>query len=213
MARRLRRRSQSGRGRSWTSSPVVETLVVLAAVYALQTGLWFVDQGGMLVLGPAVEARPWTVVTSVYAHAGPAHLLGNAVTFLVIGPFVARRTTRPRFHAFFVVTGALSGLAEVAVGVALGRPTLVLGASGAVLGLAGYLLAGNVLTDRLLARLSLSPRVQVALLVAAVVAVTVLTGGGGVALVAHATGFAIGLLAGRVGLLDVSRRSGRRVDL
>jgi membrane associated rhomboid family serine protease len=207
MARRFSRRSQSDR-QSGSASPVLEILVVLVAVYVLQTGLWLVDQGGILALGPAIWARPWALVTSVYAHAGPTHLVGNAVALVVIAPFVARRTTRLRFHAFFLVTGVLSGLTELAVGAAFGEPPLILGASGAILGLAGYLLAGNFLTDRLLARLSLSPRVQVALFGLLVVGVTLLTGGGRVALVAHATGFGIGLLAGRIGLLDAS--SGRR---
>lgn len=209
MTRRFRRRSRSGRQlRSF--SPVVETLVVLVAVYVLQTGLWLVDQGGILALGPAIDARPWALVTSVYAHAGPTHLLGNVVAFVVIAPFVARRTTRLRFHAFFLVTGVTSGLAELAVGVVLGEPAFVLGASGAILGLAGYLLAGNFLTDRLLARVSLSPKGQIALFALLVVGATLLTGGGRVALVAHATGFALGLLAGRAGLLDASTgRAGR----
>ena len=209
MARRFHRHSQSDR-EPWSLSPVVETLVVLAVVYALQAGLWLVNQAGILALGPAIGARPWALVTSVYAHAGPTHLVANAVAFVVIAPFVARQTTRVRFHAFFLVTGLLSGLAELAVGVALGEPVLVLGASGAILGLAGYLLAGNVLADRLLARLSLSPKAQVALFGLLVVGVTLLTGGGRVALVAHATGFGLGLLAGRVGLLDASSgRAGR----
>jgi membrane associated rhomboid family serine protease len=209
MARRFRRRSQSDR-QPGSASPVVEILVALAVVYALQTVLFVIGWGGTLALGPAVGARPWALVTSVYAHAGPTHLVGNAVAFLVIAPFVARRTTRLRFHAFFLVTGVLSGLAELAVGVTFGEPTLILGASGAILGLAGYLLAGNSLTDRLLARLSLSPRVQVALFGLLVVGVTLLTGGSRVALVAHAAGFGLGLLTGRVGLLDVSSdRRGR----
>jgi membrane associated rhomboid family serine protease len=207
MARRFRRRSQSDR-QPGSASPVVEILVVLAAVYVLQTGLWLINQGGILALGPAIGARPWALVTSVYAHAGPTHLVSNVVAFVVIAPFVARRTTRLRFHAFFLVTGVLSGLAELAVGVTFGEPTLILGASGAILGLAGYLLAGNFLTDRLLARVSLPPKAQVALFGLLVVGVTLLTGGSRVALVAHATGFGLGLLAGRIGLLDAS--SGRR---
>jgi membrane associated rhomboid family serine protease len=196
--------ARTAESRRRSPSPVVETLALLGLVLVLQTGLWLLGRPGVLALGPDVGRRPWALVTTVYAHTGPAHLLGNAVVFLLVGPLVARRTTRGRFHAFFLGTGVLAAVAELVVGSTLGRPPLVLGASGAVLALVGYVLAGNVLTERLLARLSLSPRVQVVVLGVVVVAVTVLTGGPGVALVAHATGFALGTVAGRARLLEAA---------
>ncbi|MFB6298492.1 MAG: rhomboid family intramembrane serine protease [Salinirussus sp.] len=183
-------------------SPVLETLAAFGAVFLLQTLLGLAGAGGLLALGPGVLSRPWTVLTTVYAHANPAHLVGNAVIFAVVAPFLTRRTSRPRFHAFFVLAGAVAALAELAVGTALGRPPLVVGASGAILALAGYLLTGNVVTDRLLGRLSLPPRVQVAGLALLAVLVALATGGPGVAIVAHGTGILVGLAAGRLRVLE-----------
>lgn len=183
--------------------PVVETLVVFAVVFVVDTVFSVLGVlGGFFVLQATLPARPWTLVTSVYAHAGLGHLLANAVALVLVGPLVARRTTRLRFHAFFVTTGALAGLAEVYVGGLVGPARGVIGASGAVFALLGYLLAGNVVSTTLLDRIALSARAQLALFAVVAVAVTLATGAPGVALIGHGTGLLLGLIAGRSQLLD-----------
>lgn len=182
-------------------SPTLELLGIFAAVFLLQQvgALLGVDAAWVALAGPL--SRPWTVATGVYAHAGLGHLLANAAALALVGFPLERATTRARFHGFVLGTGALAGLAELLVAGALGTPAAVLGASGAVLALYGYVLAGNRLAGGLLARLELGRRGRVALVVAAALAVTLLTAGPGVALVAHGVGFALGLVAGRLGLL------------
>ncbi|MDR5673229.1 rhomboid family intramembrane serine protease [Halalkaliarchaeum sp. AArc-GB] len=160
----------------------------------------------LFVLSVPVTVAPWTVVTSVYAHASLAHLFGNALALAIVGPLVARRTTRLRFHLFFVSTGALAGIAEVWFGGLVGARA-VLGASGAVFALMGYLLAGNRVSAALFDRVEVSPRLQLALFVVVAVVVTIATGGPGVALVAHFTGFVLGLIAGRLQILSVADRN------
>jgi len=191
-------------------SPVVETLAVLLAVYALQLGLAVLGQAGALAASAAALAsEPWTLVTSIYAHAGPGHLIANAVALAVVGPLVARRTSRARFHAFFLATGALAVFAELAVGGFFGEPPVVLGASGAVFGLVGYMLSGNVLASAVLDWVGLSRRAQLVVLAVVVVGLTLVTGSSRAALVAHAAGLTVGLVTGRLGVLDVTRRAGR----
>ncbi|NEU57936.1 rhomboid family intramembrane serine protease [Halorussus sp. MSC15.2] len=188
------------------ASPTVQTLAVFLLVFAVQTVVGVVSRRlavGLFVLAPPVSVRPWTLLASVYAHANPTHLLSNAVVLVLVGFAVERVTSTWRFHVFFAGVGMLAGLSQVAVTGLLGRPTPVLGASGAVFGLLGYLLAGNPVTDAVLGRLPLSPRARVALLFAVAAGATLLTAAPGVALVAHFTGFALGLVAGRVRLLRV----------
>lgn len=157
----------------------------------------------LFVLESPVTARPWTVVTSVYAHAGLGHLLANSLALVVVGLLVERRTTRLRFHAFFVTTGVAAGIAEIWLGGVFGSRG-VLGASGAIFALLGYLLAGNVVARRVLDRIALSARAQIAVFVALAIVVTLATGAPGVALIAHGTGLLLGLVAGRLQLLDVT---------
>ena len=66
------------------TSPTLDTLAVFAVVFLLQRLLPVAGIAGWFVLAPPLDARPYTLVTSVYAHAGLGHLLANAVA-LVLG--------------------------------------------------------------------------------------------------------------------------------
>lgn len=194
-----------------TDSPTLTTLAVMVVVFVVQQVAGIVGLGGLFALSLPLLARPWTILTSVYAHAGLSHLLGNALALALGGLLVERVTTSARFHTFFVGVGVLSGVTQVAV-VGLLGPVLpgvparvsVLGASGAILGLYGYLLGGNRLTEAVVGGIELSARAQLALGAILAAVITLLTANPGVALVAHFTGLLLGWLAGRSGLLAPS---------
>ncbi len=187
--------------------PTLQTLAVILAVFAFQqvVGVLAVAEYFLFVMDPTVTARPWVLATSVYAHSGVTHLLANVIVLALVGPLVARRTTAVRYHAFFLTTGAFAGLAEVSLGGLVGPPHAVLGASGAILALVGYLLSGNAVSTRLLDRLQVSPRIQLVVLAVVVVAVTLATSSPGTAVIGHAAGLTVGLVAGRARLIDVSQ--------
>ena len=181
---------------------VAETLAVFVVVFAVQHVAPLVGIGaGWFALALPLDVRPWTLVTSVYAHASVDHLFANAVALLVVGLLVARRTSRVRFHAFFLVAGAVAGVATVLLGSVVGGAAAVLGASGAILALVGYLLSGNLATESLLGRVTLSRRAWVVVVAVLALGVVLATGGPGVALTAHVTGFLLGLGAGRLHVL------------
>ena len=189
-------------------SPTIEILLIVVVVFLAQSVLQFIaGAAGIFALAPPVETRPWALVTSVYAHGSVGHLAANAIALVLFGLLVERRTTRIRFHAFFLGTGMIAGLAEIYVSGLVGGPVAVLGASGAIFGLLGYLLAGNVVSETLFDRIQLSGRAQIGLFVVIAAIVTIATGRPGVALIAHFTGLVLGLIAGRARLLDVDRRT------
>jgi len=204
-----------------SGSPLADLLVVFALVFLVQlvtaaTGVL----EGLFVLAPPLAEHPWTIVTSVYAHAGVGHLVSNAVALVLFGWPVARATTRARFHAFFLATGALAGVSQILLshlaaetpvlgdalsalpGVTVAATGGVLGASGAVFGLLGYLLAANRLSAGLFARIHLPRWLTLAAFVTVAGLVTLATAEPGVAVIAHFTGLFVGLLAGRLGVLD-----------
>ena len=188
----------------WPESPTAELLAVFGLVFLAQRLAGLVGLGAAaFALALPLGVAPWTLVTSVYAHASLDHLLANAVGLAIVGFALERFTSRVRFHAFVLAAGVLSGLAELVVAALLGGSIAVLGASGAVLALYGYALAGNPLTGGVLERLDLGRRGQLLLLAIAAAGITLLTAGSNVALAAHAAGLSIGLVAGRVGLLRV----------
>ena len=136
-----------------SSSPIVELLIVFVVVFAAQQLTAIIGIGvmaGLFVLAPPLTTNPWTIVTSVYAHGGIGHLVSNSLALIVFGWPVARATTRLRFHTFFLVTGVIAGISQIVLsGVFEGMPLVggwveqapVLGASGAVFALLGYLIA------------------------------------------------------------------------
>lgn len=191
--------------RGW---PTLETLGFVIAVFGVQSALALAGVPVDLALHDPLLANPWTLVTSVYAHGGTGHLLANVLALALLGPLVARRTTRTAFHVFFLTTGALAGVAEVVFGGLVGPPVAVLGASGAIFALLGYLLSGNVVSTVLLDRIALSTRAQLAVFLVIAVVVTLATARPGVALFGHATGLLCGLVAGRGRLIDASDGSG-----
>lgn len=189
------------------SSPTLNLILLSAVVFLLQNvgGLLGADPWGLALVWP-LGVRPWALVTSVFAHATFSHLLTNMLALAVLGLLLERRTTDARFYAFFLLAGALSGIVQVGVSaLVFGDRTAVLGASGAVFALLGYLLGGNRLADRAFAGVSVSARTQLVgfLLIAAVL--TVATQSQRVALFAHFSGLVLGLVAGRTHLLRTGR--------
>lgn len=187
-------------------NPTVQTLAAMVVVSLLTWWSFLVGLTGLFVLAPPVLDPPWGVVTSVYAHANPAHLLSNAMIIAVAGGIVSLSTTRLKFHAFFLATGALAAVAQVWSGVLLGNPTAVLGSSGAAFALVGYVLASNPVSTSFLDRFRLPARAVVVLVALIAFVLTLTYSAPGSALVAHFTGAAAGLTAGRFRLLRDDRR-------
>lgn len=183
-----------------TQSPTLKTLQILLGVFLVQLFVQFLGLGyGLFALSLPLTVAPWTIVVSVYAHAGVVHLVGNAFALALFGLAVERVTTPGRFHLYFLLSGVLAGITQVTVSGLLGPPVSVIGASGAVFALLGYALTGNTVAIGVLSRLSQRAQAGVFVLIAAVV--TFMTASPGVALLAHFTGLVIGLIAGRLGLL------------
>lgn len=189
-----------------TQSPTLKTLQILLGVFLVQLFVQFLGLGyGLFALSLPLSVAPWTIVVSVYAHGGVVHLVGNAFALALFGLAVERVTTPARFHLYFLVSGALAGIAQVTVSGLFGPSVSVIGASGAVFALLGYALTGNALAIGVLSRLSQRAQAGVFVLIAAVV--TFMTAAPGVALLAHFVGLGIGLIAGRLKLLHTDENT------
>jgi membrane associated rhomboid family serine protease len=139
-------------GASLARSPATVSLVsLMGGVFALEHGL-----GGPT---PAVLARLGALVTPPHGladlprlvaylplHATPWHLGMNALVLAVFGRFVESRRGWRRMLGVFLGAGVLAGVSAWSVA---GPDTLMVGASGAVLGLVGATLVALLGTDRL----------------------------------------------------------------
>lgn len=81
------------------------------------------------------QARPETLLTSMFIHANWVHLLGNVVFLLIFGLSSERSLGSWRFLSLFLLCGTLANLAGVWV---LGQTNApIVGASGAVSAIVG----------------------------------------------------------------------------
>ncbi len=80
-----------------------------------------------------------TLITSLFLHAGFAHVAGNMLYLFIFGPAIEERMGWKRYLIFYLIAGVIAGLAMVAMGPESRIP--VVGASGAIAGILGAYLA------------------------------------------------------------------------
>jgi len=135
--------------------------------------------------------RPWTVLTSIFVHGGFLHMLVNTMVLFFFGPALELRIGRKKFLYLFFGAGALAAISQVLI---MQLDTVVVGASGAILGVLGTL---TVLAPRLPVLLFFfipMPLWMVTLGFGALSAILViLAPGGSIANMAHLTGILVGL--------------------
>jgi membrane associated rhomboid family serine protease len=120
-------------------SPVITTAIIfvngLVFLLELTGGDAFVTQWSVI---PAdiIAGRHWiTILTSMFMHAGWVHILGNMVFLWVFGPEVEDAMGRVRYLAFYLLSGLVASLAQIAFMPNSTIPNL--GASGAIAGVMG----------------------------------------------------------------------------
>ena len=185
------------------SRATTQTLGIIGFVFLIQLITQYV-MGGLstFTLVYPLTQDPLSVVLSIYSHNGFGHIISNVIALALFGYLVESVTTRKRFHVFFILTGIIAGIAEITFWLLFnGTAIQVLGASGAIFGLMGYALTGNDLSKSVIEVFDLSDVQIIGLFVLLASVITFMTGGPGVALVAHATGLVIGLISGHYKLL------------
>ena len=90
---------------------------------------------GAMIKTPDYHIEWWRLVTSLFLHGGPIHLILNLLSLFIIGPHVEKNLGRFRFLCVYL----LSGIGSMFLTTILSnRPFLVLiGASGCIMGLLG----------------------------------------------------------------------------
>ncbi len=88
--------------------------------------------------GPATtNGGWWRMATAMFVHSGTLALIVNSVCLLQVGAIIERAVGRVAFGAVYIATGILAS----AVTLAMDPVSVNVGASGALLGLHGFLIA------------------------------------------------------------------------
>ncbi|MEM2889976.1 MAG: rhomboid family intramembrane serine protease [Candidatus Hadarchaeum sp.] len=182
-------------------------LILIISVFVIQLAAQFIlgsgyyrpgDHGTFLYYlaasGATVVSRPWTLITSIFIHGGFLHLLFNCLVLLSFGPVLETRIGGKRFLGLFFCSGILAAIGQLLF---TAPEAILLGASGAILGVLGAL---TVLAPRLpvLLFFIIPLRLWMATLGFGILSVllVVFEVGGSIANVAHLVGLVAGLLYG-----------------
>ncbi|OGU21854.1 MAG: hypothetical protein A3K13_00625 [Gemmatimonadetes bacterium RIFCSPLOWO2_12_FULL_68_9] len=170
-------------------TPWVTRLIFANAVMFLVTKSFPVVEWALVLVPGWMLIRPWTVVTYMFLHADLWHLLFNMLGLFFFGPRLEARLGSRSFLALYFVSGITGALASI-----LTPSAAILGASGAAFGVfLGY--ARCWPRDRVYIWGVFPVEARVLVIVMTVLALYGgMTGGGGVAHLAHLGGFVGGFL-------------------
>lgn len=127
-------RYSTGRG-SRGGRPVVSIsiLAITTIVFAFQFLTRDLLTGYLLYQPALTQFMPWTMLTSLFVHAGIFHVGLNMLALYLFGPTIEGLIGRVRFLALYLLSGFGGSVAVLW----LGTGAAVLGASGAIFGLLG----------------------------------------------------------------------------
>lgn len=179
----------------------IRILIICTIIFILQATIApLTDE--LALFSAEVLSRPWTLITSMFAHGGFAHLFYNMFALFLFGLILETIIGHKKFLILYFGAGAVASFAT------LPFYTATLGASGAIFGILGAL---AILRPRMIVYVSYVPMPMI--VAAGVWALIDLLGffaPTGIANAAHLAGLAAGLLAGFYLRKDYGERPRRR---
>lgn len=135
----------------WLRATPATTAVALWLVAAFALTAWrgdFTARGleslGALTIPFGNVRASWRLVSYAWLHAGPSHLALNLASLLVFGRWVERRLGAARMLAMFVASAVAAGISTA---LSHDGPAVLVGASGALFGMIGAIVA-QIAVDR-----------------------------------------------------------------
>jgi membrane associated rhomboid family serine protease len=150
---------------------------------------------GIVLAAPSPPWPPLTILTSLFVHAGIAHLASNMLFFAAVAPAVEAREGPGRFTLVYVGAGIGGALLQLAF--TPGSHLPVVGASGAIAGIMGAFVI-RFPTARVVFGLPAAVVIGAWAIVQFTQSIPLASGAAavpGTAYLAHAGGFAVGVLA------------------
>jgi membrane associated rhomboid family serine protease len=143
-----------------------------------------------------IFSRPWTLVTHIFLHSGPIHLLFNMIFLFFFGPELERRIGGKRFLAVFFISGLVAAIGYSLWSVFVLRYAApAVGASGALFGIFACL---AILAPHIRVYIYFIPmKITHALIFFALLDLLFIGSGDAIARSAHLSGVIAGLVMGK----------------
>ncbi len=167
------------------TASLISTNILVYLIFSdgIATYSWFMYRWGDS-LANVLNGNPWVLVTACFIHVNIIHILMNMYALYVFGEVLEPHLGGWKFFTLYIVAGVAGNILSIL----LDPYSTGVGASGAILGLFGYLIAHEY---KMSGKISLS---------SALIAIFVIAGGfmPDVDILAHLGGFLAGVICGVV---------------
>lgn len=132
---------------------IVAANVIIFTVCSLTGGLLY-DYGGLNAFGVLARKEYGRILWSMFLHGDMSHLFNNMLLLFFLGSMIEKEMGHMRYAAVYFLSGIGGGLLSLLVKVMNHDPSGSIGASGAIFGLDGALLALVLFSGRRVENLS-----------------------------------------------------------
>lgn len=193
----------------WRELPIVSGILVMvnAAVFiiCMFTGSRLYRVGGLDAFRVLVNREYGRIVWAMFLHSGTAHLFNNMLILFFMGAMIEREVGHICYALLYFFSGIGGNLLSLLVKIMNNDMSVSIGASGAVFGLDGVLLAMVLLCGREMANVTPTR-------VLAMIILSLYSGfsGSNIDNAAHVGGLLIGFLGGCIVCILQRRRHARQ---
>ena len=129
----------------WKIQPVVSAALVIinAGIFLIcmfgRISLYVI--GGLDVFTVLEKKEYWRIITSMFLHSGTNHLFSNMIILFFMGSIIEKEVGHVKYIVLYFLSGIGGNILSLLIKVMTNDPSYSVGASGAVFGLDGALLA------------------------------------------------------------------------
>lgn len=146
--------------RNWKRLPIVNTTFVIVNVLVYLLCMFtrgsFVSYGSLDVQSVLFRGEYWRIVTAMFLHANVNHLFNNMLVLFFLGAMIEQDLGHVSYGVVYLLSGVGGNLVSLYMKVVSFSTVASLGASGAVFGLDGVLLALVLFSNRRFQNISLT---------------------------------------------------------
>lgn len=199
----------------WKNLPLVSaTLVIINVVVFIIctfTGDWLYNMGGLNLWGILVEHEYGRILWALFLHADEGHIFNNMIILFFLGAMIEKEIGHISYALFYFLSGIAGNILSLISKYMAHDISMSIGASGAVFGLDGVLLALVLFSGRKMENVTWS-RVVIMIVYSLYSGFT----GQNIDNAAHVGGLAMGFLLG-LGMCILERlqmkRKGKEKDI
>ncbi len=139
----------------YKSAYVTMTLLIInIVIFVLSTTIfrdWY-SMGAMYTAGILMDGELYRIVTAIFLHADISHLFNNMIMLGLVGAIIENYIGHGLFFFLYMLAGIFGNLLSMSYEIKNDLSWLSVGASGAIMGLVGFLMVWIVINRRELAK-------------------------------------------------------------